>query len=344
MIKMLGTYLTPAASGAWSSSLDGRVRTNFNQHGTITGRTSSSDPVNLQNIPTPEKEPGTLLEVLPIKNIFTHSYQDIQPDGHVRHDGVIMSVDFSGMELRCFASLADCEPMLEIHRSDKEFHTMISSMMSGIPYDDIDKATRYIYKWTNWTLLYGGDAYTLHKLYNIPMFEAEMAVKEYYERFPEVLDYQDDCTDFAEKHGYIESPYGRREYLPWITDVNEKKRNKARREAINMPSQSSASDTTLAALVVIDDIIIDKGLRTKTVNEVHDSIVLDVPLDEVHEVAGFCKYSMENIVNIAPDYFPDVDFTWLKSPLKADVEVGTHYGAEVPYEEWKIEEGGALYP
>jgi DNA polymerase-1 len=337
MIKMLGTYLTPAASGAWQSSLDGRVRTNYNLHGTITGRTSSSDPVNLQNIPTPEKEPGTLLEVLPIKNIFTHSYQIVRPDGDVDHDGAILSVDYSGMELRCFASLAVCEPMLEIHRSGKDFHKMIATMVSNIPYDEVDVPTRYIYKWTNWTLLYGGDAYTLHRLYNIPMDEAERVVTSYYKRFPEVLDYQDQCVEFTEKHGYIESPYGRREYLPWITDPNIKKRNKAMREAVNMPVQSGAGDTLLAALVVVDDKITQLGLETKTVNEVHDSIVLDVPSHEIHTVAELCIDSMENIQDYAKDYFPDIDFSWLISPLKADVEVGTHYGAEVPYEEWSRE-------
>ena len=334
MIKMLGTYLTPAASRAWSSSLDGRVRTNFNLHGTITGRTSSSDPVNLQNIPTPEKEPGTLLEILPIKNIFTHSYQKVGSDNHVTHDGVIMSVDYSGMELRCFASLAVCEPMLEIHRSDKDFHTMIGVMVSGIPYDEINISTRYIYKWTNWTLMYGGSAYTLHRLYNIPMSEAERIVHDYYERFPEVLDYQEECVIFTEKHGYIESPYGRKEYLPWINDSDNKKRNKAKREAVNMPVQSGAGDTLLAALVVVDDLIQQSGLETKTVNEVHDSIVLDVPNHEVDEVAVLCIDAMENIKDHAVDYFPDIDFSWLISPLKADVEVGTHYGAEIPYEEW----------
>jgi DNA polymerase-1 len=271
--KMLSTYLTPAANGAWSSSLDGRVRTNFNLHGTVTGRTSSSNPVNLQNIPTPEKEPGTLLEVLPIKNIFTHSYQQVQPDGTVG----------------------------------------------------------YIYKWTNWTLFYGGDAWTLHKLYDIPIDEAEEAVRKYFDRFPEVLDYQDACVDFAEAHGYIESPFGRREHLPWILDRNEKRRNKAKREAINMPTQSGAGDTLLAALVVVDDKLIERGLKTKAVNEVHDSIVLDVPKWEIDEVATLCIDVMENIAVYAEDYFPDIDFSWIKCPLKADVEIGTHYGT---YEEW----------
>jgi DNA polymerase-1 len=336
--KMLSTYLSPAANGDWSSSLDDRVRTNFNLHGTVTGRTSSSDPVNLQNIPTPEKEPGTLLEILPIKNIFTHSYQQVQPSGLVEHDGVIMSVDYSGMELRVFASLANCEPMLEIHRSGRDFHTMVASMISGIPYEDIDKPTRYVYKWTNWTLLYGGDAYTLHRLYDIPMSDAERAVVEYYRRFPEVRDYQDDCVDFAEDHGYAESPYGRRMHLPWILDRDTGRRNKAKREAVNMPVQSGAGDTLLAALVVVDDKIIERGLDTKTVNEVHDSIVLDVPLWEVDQVAELCVDAMENIKGYGAEYFPDIDFSWLKAPLKADVEVGTHYGAEIPYEQWLEEQ------
>jgi DNA polymerase-1 len=166
------------------------------------------------------------------------------------------------------------------------------------------------------------------------MAEAERIVYEYYKRFPEVLDYQEECVEFTEKHGYIESPYGRREYLPWINDSDTKKRNKAKREAVNMPVQSGAGDTLLAALVVVDDKIQQLGLETKTVNEVHDSIVLDVPYHEIHPVAELCIDAMENIKDYAKDYFPDIDFSWLISPLKADVEVGTHYGAEIPYEEW----------
>lgn len=329
MTKMLSTYLIPASTGVWSSS-DGLVHTTYNQHGTRTGRLSSSQPVNLQNIPTAMKEPGTLLETLPIKNVFTTQFED----------GWLVALDYSGMELRVFASCADCQPMLDIHKSGKDFHTMVASMISKLPYEEITKPQRYIYKWTNWTLLYGGDAHTLHSMYDIPMEEAEQAVAQYYDRFPEVLDYRQSTQEFAESHGYIESPFGRREQLPNIDSRLEiGLRNKDRRIAVNMPIQSAASDTLLCALVIIDREMQRLKLRSKLVNTVHDSIVIDCPRDEVEIVATLCKDIMEHIKGYAAKHLPGVDFSWLKSPLKADVEVGKYYGTEIDFEEWSKEHG-----
>lgn len=322
--KMLGTYLIPAAYGKWASDDDGRVRCNYNLHGTVTGRLSSSEP-NLQNIPTPEKEPGTLLAHLPIKNIFRATFPN----------GVLMSADYAGMELRVFASLADCKAMLDVHKGGEDFHKMVASMVSGIPYNDIDKPTRYIYKWTNWTMLYGGGASTLHNMYDIPMSEAKHSVEAYLDRFPEVLDYQDYVTKFTKKHGYMESPFGRQEYFPYINDRNPSRAAKARRSAINMPVQSAASDITLMALVFIDRALFQDGYESIIVNTVHDSIVLDVHPDEVDDIANMCVSVMENVVELAKFYMPSIDLSWLKCPLKADIEVGTHYGCLVPYEEWK---------
>ena len=335
--KMLSTYIRPAATGEWYSS-DKRVRSNYNLHGTVTGRLASVNP-NLQNIPTPEKEPGTLLEILPVKNLFTTSYPN----------GVLMSSDYSGMELRVFASLSDCIAMLDIHRRGIDFHSVVALMVSeGLMLDNIDdeyvawfkvnkKPVRYIYKWTNWTLLYGGDEYTLHKMYGIPLDEAKEAVDMYYDRFPEVLRYKDECVDFATTFGYIESPFGRRESLPYIQDLSDRnvgERRKAIRSAVNMPVQSAASDILLCALIVIDDLIYQFDYKTRIVNTVHDSIVLDVPSEEIDDIANICVDVMEGIIEYAGEYMPSVDFSWLTCPLKADIEVGTHYGTEIPYEIW----------
>ena len=318
MGKMLSTYLLPAQRGSWG--MRDRARSSYNLHGSRTGRLSSTDP-NLQNIPTPEKEPGTVLEMLPVKNIFTHTHEG----------GCVMSVDYSGMELRVFASLAKCEPMLEIHRSGEDFHTMVASMISGIPKDKIDKSTRYIYKWTNWTLLYGGSEYTLHSMYDIPLSEAEAAVKKYYRRFPEVPEFLETCTKFAIKHGYIESPFGRREHLPYINSNDHGKSAKARRSAVNMPVQSAASDTLLIALVIIDKFILERGLRTTISNTVHDSIMFDIYPGEVDIIAEASVDIMENISKHAAVHMPGIDFSWLISPLKADVEIGSHYGSLSKY-------------
>lgn len=317
--KMLSTYIEPLATGRHISN-DGRIHADFLLHGTETGRLASRNP-NMQNIPTPEKEPGTVLETLPIKNMYTHTW-----DG-----GCLMSVDYSGMELRVFASLANCKPMLDIHRSGADFHSMVASMMTGLPVDKITKPVRYIYKWTNWTLLYGGDAHTLHKLYGIPMKDAEAAVRTYYEQFPEVLEYKNDCVRFARERGYIETPFGRRRWLN-MNSHNDGTRRKAEREAVNTPVQSAASDITLAALTILDMFLREDGCKTMIVNTVHDSIVLDVYPGELDYVAELCVDIMENIVHYAGIYMPHIDFSWLKAPLRADVDVGSHYGALEKYE------------
>lgn len=357
MTKMLGTYLRPALDGKWASG-DGRVRSSYNIHGTRTGRLSSSDP-NLQNIPTPEKEPGTLLEILPIKNVFTHSHWSVKPSTtfparpqiingrNLYSDGVLMSVDYSGMELRVFASLANCLPMIEIHKSGADFHSMVAIMamtgrdVSTITKDEANKFksehkdVRYRYKWTNWTLLYGGDENTLIHMYGMTRQEAEDTVNQYYGRFPEVLEYRKWAKEFAEDNGYIVSPFGRREHLPYIRDrFNVSERNKAIRSAVNMPVQSAASDTLVCALTIIDKYLNEGKWRTKLVNTVHDSIVLDVPYDEVQDIAHLCTDVMESIVLYSKTHLPFINFEWLICPLKADVDVGTHYGAEVSYKDW----------
>jgi len=342
--KMLSTYLNPATDGSWLSN-DGRVRSTYNLHGTKTSRISSSNP-NLQNIPTPEKEPGTLLEYKPIKNVFTHSYINHAAKGYVDRycDGVTLSADYSGAELRVFASLSRCKPMIDIHKSGKDFHSCIAIMTmegkypSEITMEDIKalpKAVRYIYKWTNWTLLYGGGIGTLISMYNIKEDKAKEAVKKYYELFPEVLEYREECIDFATTHGYIESPFGRIENLPDINSQDMKRHNKAVREAINMPTQSGASDLTLCSAHIVSKKIQEyKDLRSKIINTVHDSIVLDVPKNEIYSIAHICTDAMENIKTLGKVHFPHIDFDWLICPLKANIEIGTHYGSEIGLKEW----------
>ena len=345
MSKMLNTYLNPASSGLWTSG-DGMVHTSYNQHGTITGRLSSSDPVNLQNIPTPDSEPGTILETLPIKNIFTHrdwlaeSGNVVVPE-ELKNDGfdagAVGMLDYSGMELRIFASCSNCEKMLKIfNETDKDVHTMVGSMISRLKYEEITRPMRYKYKWTSWTLLYGGDEYTLSALYDIPLDECQRTVREYYDTFPEVLDYRKYTQDFAEEHGYIESVFGRREHLPYIEDDRDiTRRNAARRAAVNMPIQSAASDTLLCALIVADAELRKKNMRSLLVNTVHDSVVIDMPREEIEESVSIVKNAMENVKQYAKIYFPDIDFSWLKARLKADIDIGTHYGSGISYDEWR---------
>ena len=342
--KMLSTYLLPATEGRWVSG-DGRVRSTYNISGARTGRISSHNP-NLQNIPTPEKEPGTLLEYKPIKNVFTHSYVDKTKKNYVDRycKGVLLSADYSGMELRVFASLARCKAMIDIHKSGKDFHSCVAiKAMTHKPIKDITfeeiralpKDVRYRYKWTNWTLLYGGGSSTLISMYEMKEQEAKDMVDDYYREFPEVLRLRRESVDYTIQHGYIESPFGRREYLPDIASSDDKRRARASREAINMPTQSASSDLTLCASYVIYDMLRNGNYRSKIVNTVHDSVLLDVPREEIHDVAKICVDAMENLKKHKKKYFPTMNFDWLICPLRADIEIGTHYGTELSIDDWE---------
>jgi DNA polymerase-1 len=183
--------------------------------------------------------------------------------------------------------------------------------------------------------LYGGDAHTLSNLYDIPIDEANETIAMYYDMFPEVLEYKLQTQQFAEDHGYIESPFGRREYLSHINDRSaENLQNKDRRVAVNMPVQSAASDILLAAMICLDKRLHEENMHSLLVNTVHDSLVADCPRFEIVKYAMMCADIMQNVVQYSVKYLPRLDFTWLKCPLEADVEVGTHYGAEIPIREW----------
>jgi DNA polymerase-1 len=213
---------------------------------------------------------------------------------------------------------------------------MTASMCSKIPYEKITKPIRYYYKSANWTLIFGGGAETLATEHDIPIEEAKKIIKTYFKQFPEVPVYLKTCQTFGEDHGYIESPFGRREHLQYIQDKQMSSyKAKDIRSAVNMPVQSGASDVLMCAMVIIDKIMEEKQLKSLLVNTVHDSLVVDAHPDEVDEMAELCKNTMNNVKELAKNYMPHVDFRWLVCPLKTDVAIGTHYGTEEDYYEWK---------
>jgi len=323
--KMLSTYLKPSIS-KWVD-IDGRIRSDYQIGGTVTGRPASRSP-NLMNIPTPEKEPGTLLESLPIKNIFTHTWEG----------GCILVADFSGMELRTMASISQCIGMIEAFSSGVEIHSYVTEMLYHVRQEDYAsdewKSLRYRAKWVNWTLLFGGGWHTLVSLYGLSDKEAMDLEQAYYDMFPEVLEYKQDTLDFVREHGYVESKFGRKRYMPYINDRNDGKRKKDERAAVNMPIQSAASDVMLCALVIILETMREYGFKSLMVNTVYDSVMFDVYPGELDDLAWLVAEIMENVVvKYGPERFPGFDFSWFTVPLVADLETGSHYGTVMPYKE-----------
>lgn len=344
--KMLSTYLRPAFR--WQGA-DGRVRSTYKIHGTVSGRLSSAEP-NLQNIPTPEKEPDTVLAFLPVKNIFTCSdwataypeewqaWLDSASPAEIAHwqemlgpyfdkGGVVMSADYSGMELRVMVSESGCKGMMEIFLDGGDVHRVVSSKIFGIPPEEITKEQRYRGKWTSWTLMYGGDEHTLENLYGIPLEQGQQFMEAYFEAFPEIKVFQEDTKQFAHDNGYVESMFGQRRYLPYINDPSRYRQAEAEREAMNHPIQSVASQMLDMALIILDDVLRWNDVKAMMVNTVHDSIMIDCPLWEVRDVAHLIKQVMEGLKELYKTWFPNMDLEWFTCPLVVDIEVGSHYGS-----------------
>lgn len=316
-------------------SYDGRVRSTYTIGGAKTGRSSSAQP-NLQNIPAIEKEPGTVLQFLPAKNAFTHTF----PGG-----GLAM-LDYSGMELRVMCSIANILGMINVFNRKGDVHKYTSSLIYRKPEDQITKFERYRGKWCNWSLLYLGNWWTLVRLYRINGVtedEAKRVAALYFEAFPELPEYHKTIEKFLLANGYVESVFGRILPLPQIHDSNESVRNEALRTAVNFPIQGVASDTLMVALAIIAQKMRGKGYRSMFVNTVHDSLVIDYHPDERDEIVKLSMDVMENVVDYAAEYMPGIDFSWLKVPLVADVDYGTHYGSYGFYQPTTCECGSEMF-
>lgn len=348
---ILSKYFNPPIEGEWFFGDDDRGRVNFNLGGAETGRLSSSEPTNFQNIPTVEKEWGTLLMYKPVKNIFTASAwatgrHPSHPEWQFPHHpyktypypvkrGKLVMLDYNGQELRVMASVANVPGMIQAFNEGRDIHSFVTSLLFHVPEKDVKNLynhLRYRAKWVNWTLLYGGDEFTLANLYGLSIEEAKTIIKAYYTAFPEVLEFQKTIKKFVAEHGYVQSIFGRKLKLHYTSPEDRQKRlslyNKDMRTAVNMPIQGTASDLTLMAMNIIQDRLTIDDYRTLIVNTVHDSIVEDAPEDEVEAVANMSVSVMENLPTLAKTYYPDMDLSWLRVNLKADYDVGIWYGVK----------------
>ena len=326
--KMIGTYINPIALGTRLSG-DGRARSSFNQHIVVTGRLSSSSfsnkpplGINQQNLPNPDRVQGTILEYQPIRSMFTHTWEG----------GAFLSMDYSGMEIRVLASLSQCVPLLDAIERGEDIHKMVASMIYNVPPESVTKHQRALAKSVTFALQYGGTAYTIARDTGIPMEEAEEIVAKYFYAFPEVKEYMDECIQFTQLHGYIETPLGFRRNLPDILESDFGKRAAAEREAVNTPVQGGAGMLTELALSIIDIVMRERAYRSMLVNTVHDSIATDVYPGELDSLVALQVDIMENLKDWAADYAPSLDLSWIICRLNVDVEVGSHYGTMEHYQ------------
>jgi DNA polymerase-1 len=255
----------------------GRVHTSFNQTGTTTGRLSSSDP-NLQNIPM-HTELGR-----EIRKAFV-------PGGK---DRVIMSADYSQIELRVMAHISQDEGLLGAFRQGEDIHATTAGKVFGVKPSQVTREMRRRAKEVNFGIMYGIGPFGLSSRLDIPQAEAKETIARYFERFPKVNQYIFDTIAKARHDGYVSTLLGRRRYLPEINSRNQTVRQNAERQAMNMPIQGTAADMIKLAMIQIQKGIHESGFDSKMILQVHDELVFEVMKKEVEEMKELVIGRMQN--------------------------------------------------
>ena len=271
---------------------DGRVHTTFQQALTETGRLSSDNP-NLQNIPV-RTDRGK-----PIRAAF------VAADA----DHLLVSADYSQIELRMMAALSGDETMIDAFRHDADIHAATAARVYGIDEKDVTREQRSHCKQVSFGIIYGISAFGLAQRLGIARHQADGLIKAYFEMFPGVRRFMDETIERARRDGCVSTILGRRRPLRDIASRNATVRAAAERNAVNTPVQGSAADLVKLAMVRVHAALRERSLRSRLVLQIHDELLLDCPKGEVAEVSDLVKDAMENAIPLAV-------------PLKVDVGSG----------------------
>jgi DNA polymerase-1 len=254
----------------------GRVHTSFAMAIASTGRLSSTDP-NLQNIPIRTDEGSR------IRKAF------IAEPGHV-----LVSADYSQIELRLLAHVADLPVLRQSFANGEDIHARTASEVFGIPMAGMDPMTRRRAKAINFGIVYGISGFGLARQLGISPREAKGYIDRYFERYPGIRTYMDLTKDEARIKGFVVSPFGRRCWVPGIADKNGARRSYAERQAINAPLQSGAADIIKRAMVRLPAVLKAEGLKSRMLLQVHDELLFEAPVEEAETLAGVVKRMMES--------------------------------------------------
>ena len=296
LTKLKSTY-TDALPGFINPETD-RVHTSYALASTTTGRLSSSEP-NLQNIPVRTAEGRK------IRTAF------ISQPGYK-----LVSADYSQIELRVLAHVADIEALKKAFEEGLDIHAMTASEMFGVPVKDMPSEIRRRAKAINFGIIYGISAFGLANQLSIPRSEASEYIKTYFERFPGIRDYMDSTKAFAREHGYVETIFGRRAHYPEIKSSNPQVKAFNERAAINAPIQGSAADIIRRAMIRMDAALDEAKLTGRMLLQVHDELIFEAPDDEVDATIRVATDIMENAA------MPAVA---MKVPLKVDARAASNW-------------------
>jgi DNA polymerase-1 len=293
LTKLKSTYID--ALPKLMNARTGRVHTSFNQAVTATGRLSSSDP-NIQNIPI-RSEIGRS-----IRKAF------IAGDS----ESLILSADYSQIELRVMAHISGDEGLTEAFRNREDIHTTTAAKVFGVASSDVSREMRRKAKEVNFGIMYGIGPYGLANRLEISQSEAKEIIARYFARFPKVQQYIGDTIASARKEGYVSTLLGRRRYLEDIRNNNQNVRQNAERQAINMPIQGTAADMIKLAMIHIDAEIIKQKLASTMLLQVHDELVFEVRMNEEPAM----KILVENKMRQA---------LLLSVPVEVDIGIGKNW-------------------
>ena len=278
--KLLSTYIEPLP--AYISPVTGRIHTTFNQALTATGRLSSSKP-NLQNIPI-RTERGK-----EIRKAFVPS----------RPDGVIVSADYSQIELRIMAHLSCDSHLIAAFREGKDVHAITAAKIFGITPEEVTADQRRIAKTANFGIMYGISSFGLAQRLKLGRAEAKKIIDDYFMNFPAISTYINDTIAAARETGYVETIFGRRRYLPDINSRNATVRALAERNAINAPIQGTSADIIKLAMINVADRLKNEGLQSRMVLQIHDELVFDTVPSEVDLLKKIVTEEMENVISLS---------------------------------------------
>lgn len=291
--KLLSTYLL--GLHPLINPNTGRIHTHFNQMATVTGRLSSTEP-NLQNIPTRTEVGKRMREMF------------VPGKGY----DLLMSCDYSQVELRVMASIAKDELLLDSFRHGQDVHARTASEIFGVPLDQVTHYMRSKAKTVNFGIIYGISDFGLAKQLGVSRSEAAQYIESYFARYTGVKAYMEREKQKARDLGYVETLFGRRRYLPDIKAKNFNRRSFAERTAINTPIQGTAADIIKIAMLKVAKKLKEAGVKSRVLLQVHDELVLEVPKEEKDQVAEIVKTTMEQAVP-------------LEVPLVADVATGENW-------------------
>lgn len=296
LTKLKSTYLD--GIGALIDPKSGRVHAKFHQTIAATGRLSSSDP-NLQNVPVRTEMGRSIRELfIPGKDF-----------------DALLSADYSQIELRILAHMSGDENFIKSFLAGEDIHSRTAAEVFGVPIDQVTSELRRHAKAVNFGIVYGISDFGLSKDLKISRKDAGGLIAKFYDRYPGVKKFLDETIEFARNHGFTETMFGRRRYLPALLSPNFYTRSVAERMAMNTPIQGSAADIIKLAMIRVAKNLKIENLKSRIILQVHDELILEVVENEIDQVKNLVKESMENVAN-------------LKIPLLVDINVGKNW-AEV---------------